>query len=77
MNKQDGINEASPPHTCLIDAATLSGVLKAKQKLGVTFNSDKLGVIYFTKFSKLSMCSAGAGWYNGLGFLLGTAHGQF
>jgi hypothetical protein len=20
---------------------------------------------------------AGAGWYNGLGFLLGTAHGQF
>jgi hypothetical protein len=54
--------------------------LKAKQKLGVTFNSDKLGGIDFTKFSKLSMCSAvlaGAGWYNGLGFLLGTAHGQF
>ena len=60
------------------------GFLKAKQKLGVTFNSDKLGGIDFTKFSKLSMCSAGAvpvlagaGWYNGLGFLLGTAHGQF
>ena len=33
-----------------------------KQKLGVTFNSDKLGGIDFTKFSKLSMCSAGAGW---------------
>ena len=36
-------------------------ILKAKQKLGVTFNSDKLGGIDFTKFSKLSMCSAGAG----------------
>ena len=64
----------------LLDAATLAGILKAKQKLGVSFNSDKLGGIDFTKFSKLSMCSsvlAGAGWYNGLGFLLGTAHGQF
>ena len=45
----------------IIDAATSSGILKAKQKLGVTFNSDKLGGIDFTKFSKLSMCSAGAG----------------
>ena len=27
-------------------------------KLGVTFNSDKLGGIDFTKFSKLTMCSA-------------------
>ena len=26
----------------LIDAVTSSGILKAKQKLGVTFNSDKL-----------------------------------
>ena len=34
----------------LIDAATSSGILKAKQKLGVTFNSDKLGGIDFTKF---------------------------
>ena len=33
-------------------------ILKEKQKLGVTFNSDKLGGIDFTK---LSMCSAGAG----------------
>ena len=41
--------------------ARSSGILKAKQKLGVTFNSDKLGGIDFTKFSKLSMCSAGAG----------------
>ena len=64
----------------VLDAATSSGILKAKQKLGVTFNSDKLGGIDFTKFSKLSMCSTGAGragWYNGLGFLLGTPHGQF
>ena len=61
----------------ILDAVTLSGILKAKQKLGRTFNSDKLGGIDFTKFSKLSMCSAGAGWYNSLGFLLGTAHGQF
>ena len=45
----------------ILDAVTSSGILKAKQKLGVTFNSDKLGGIDFTKFSKLSMCSAGAG----------------
>ena len=32
--------------------------LKAKQKLGRTFNSDKLGGIAFTKISKLTMCSA-------------------
>ena len=73
--------------TYRVDAVTSSGILKKKKKLGVTFNSDKLGGIGFTKFSKLSMCSAGAGrcwpvlagagWYNGLGFLLGTAHGQF
>ena len=37
------------------------GILKGKQKIGVTFDSDKLGGIDFTKFSKLSMCSAGAG----------------
>ena len=44
-----------------LDAATSSGIWKAKQKLGVTFNSDELGGIDFTKFSKFSMCSAGAG----------------
>ena len=32
--------------------------LKAKQKLGVTFNSDKLGDTNFTKFSKLTVCTA-------------------
>ena len=42
----------------IIDAVTSSGILKAKQKLGRTFNSDKLGGIAFTKISKLTMCSA-------------------
>ena len=45
----------------ILDAATSSGILKAKQKLGRTFNSDKLGGIAFTKISKLTMCSAGLG----------------
>ena len=36
----------------VLDAATSSGILKAKQKLGVTFNSDKLGGIDFTKIFK-------------------------
>jgi len=43
--------------TYLLVTAT-SGILKAKQKLGRTFNSDKLGGIDFTKISKLTMCSA-------------------
>ena len=42
----------------ILDAATSSGILNAKQKLGRTFNSDKLGGIAFTKISKLTMCSA-------------------
>ena len=42
----------------LLDAVTSSGILKAKQKLGRTFNSDKLGGIAFTKISTLTMCSA-------------------
>ena len=45
----------------LIVAVGSSGILKGKQKLGVTFDFDKLGGIDFTNFSKLSMCSAGAG----------------
>ena len=44
--------------TYLLDAATSSGVLKAMQKLGRTFNSDKQGGSAFTKISKLTMCSA-------------------
>jgi hypothetical protein len=39
-------------------AVGLSGILNGKQKIGVTFNSDKLGSIDFTKYSKLTMCSA-------------------
>ena len=41
-----------------ISVVTSSGILKAKHKLGITFNSDKLGGIAFTKISKLTMCSA-------------------
>ena len=52
----DGIN-----CTAVVDAVGSSGIMFGKQKLGVTFNSDKLGGIDFTKFSKLTMCSAGAG----------------
>ena len=33
---------------CILDAVTLSGILKAKQKLSLTFNSDKLGDTNFT-----------------------------
>ena len=35
-----------------------SGILKAKQKLGITFNFDKQDVIDFTRFSKMTMCRA-------------------
>ena len=42
----------------ILDVATSSGILKAKQKVGRTFNSNKLGGIAFTKISKLTMCSA-------------------
>jgi hypothetical protein len=42
----------------ILVAVGSSGILKGKQKLGVTFNSDKLGSIDFTKISKLTMCSA-------------------
>ena len=39
----------------LIDAVRSSGILKVKQKLGVTFNFDKQDVIDFMKFSKMTM----------------------
>ena len=42
----------------LLDAVGLSGILKVKQKLGVTFNFDKQDVINFMKFSKMTMCRA-------------------
>ena len=35
---------------------TSSGILKAKQKLGVNFDLDKEDFINFTKFSKMTMC---------------------
>ena len=38
-----------------IVAVGSSGILKAKQKLGVTFNFDKQDVIDFTTFSKMTM----------------------
>jgi hypothetical protein len=41
-----------------LDAVTLSGILKAKQKLGVTFNFDEQDVIDLTKWSKMTMCRA-------------------
>ena len=40
---------------CILDAVRSSGILKAKQKLGVTFNFDKQDVIDLTKFSKQTM----------------------
>ena len=45
-------------HRYTLDAVTSSGILKAKQKLGRTFDSDKLGGIAFTKISKLTMSSS-------------------
>ena len=42
----------------LLDAVGSSRILIGKQKIGLTFNSDKLGGNDFTKFSKLTMCSA-------------------
>ena len=45
-------------NTALLVTAMSSGILKAKQKLGRTFNSDKLGGIAFTKISKLTIRSA-------------------
>ena len=39
----------------LLVAVGSSGILKAKQKLGVTFNFDKQDDIDFTKFLKMTM----------------------
>ena len=46
------------PGDYLLVSVGSSEILKGKQKLDVTFNSDKLGGTDFTKFSKLTMCSA-------------------
>ena len=52
--------ETAEIEECLYTVVTarLSGILKGKQKLGRTFNSDMLGGIAFTKISKMTMCSA-------------------
>ena len=42
----------------VIVAVGSSGILKAKQKVGVTFNFDKQDIIDFTKLSKMTMCRA-------------------
>ena len=42
----------------ILVAVGLSGILKAKQKLGVTFNFAKQDVIDLTKTSKMTMCRA-------------------
>ena len=47
---------------CILVSVTSSGILFAKQKLGVTFNSVKLGVIDFIKFSKSTICKASEAW---------------
>ena len=49
------------PHRSLwyvLVAVGSSRILFGKQKLGVTFNSDKQDVIDFTKISKMTMCRA-------------------
>ena len=56
-NKQKGKGRGSKCGYVIV-MVTSSGILKAKQKLGRTFNSNKLGGIDFTKISKLTMCSA-------------------
>ena len=58
IDKASTISRSVSYHIYSLDAVTSSGILKAKQKLGRTLNSDKLGGIAFTKISKLPMCSA-------------------
>ena len=52
------ITQTSAHYRYILVAVTSSGIFKAKQKLAVTFNSDKHDVIDFTKFSKMTMCRA-------------------
>ena len=46
------------PAQSIVVAVGSSGILKGKQKLGLTFNFDKQDAIDFTKFSKMTMCWA-------------------
>ena len=41
-----------------VDAVGSSEILKAKHKLGVTFNFDKQDVVDLMKISKMTMCRA-------------------
>ena len=52
------VNGRNKLEVARIVAVGSSGILKAKQKLGVTFNFDKQDVIDFMKFSKMTMCKA-------------------
>ena len=45
-------------YTYLVVVGSSGILLKAKQKLGVTFNFDKQDVIEFMKFSKMTLCRA-------------------
>ena len=60
MTKRPGATYDNVTFLCtyILDAVTSSGILKAKQKLGVTFNFNKQDVIDLTKISKISMCKA-------------------
>jgi hypothetical protein len=59
VNEYSGLPRNSfSNYTCIIVAVTSSGILKAKQKIGVTFNFDKQDIIDFMKFSKMTMCRA-------------------
>ena len=49
---------ARRPICSIVVAVTLSGILKVKLKLGVTFNFNKQDFIDLTKFSKITMCRA-------------------
>ena len=51
-------NDPSSSIQYTLDAVMMSGILKVKQKLGVTFNFDKQDVIDLAKFSKMTMCRA-------------------
>ena len=42
----------------ILDVVTLSGIVFGKQKVDITFNFNKEGVIDFTKISKMTMCWA-------------------
>ena len=64
----------------IVDATTSSEILKAKQKLGGTFNSDKLGSIAFQKFQNWPSAvprRKPRPLYRAAPASTGTAHAQF